>query len=312
MKKLVSIAIFGAVMNCAPVFASELCPIQDVEIPANAKIIAAGSYSGAETPFQIDQSGHQATSMAVSVNEAKAPVFLLLGAYEPTVWDISKTKDTNIVGVYLSGYHKQVVTGLSKSIPVMDGSREAQSDCRYFYVSAEKERQVSDFSKLIFKRDVSDIYLANHGKVAIGTPAAPESYIRESAPGIESVIDLKAPKAGQEGVDDAVAAGILRKATSQDLEDWANLVEPQDELQAKVHGDTHQTSRSHGFMGFHSYVAMKPFVFPNGLYGANSITVFVMKGVPLPTGNPGHSTVYDFNTKKCAYGTECHINRFDE
>ena len=56
---------------------------------------------------------------------------------------------------------------------------------------------------------------------------------------------------------------------------------------------------------YHSpYVVLKPWTFPAGLYGGNSITVFVEKGVPLPEGNPGHSEVYDFNTMIC-YGPGC-------
>jgi hypothetical protein len=44
---------------------------------------------------------------------------------------------------------------------------------------------------------------------------------------------------------------------------------------------------------------LKPMQFPAGLYGAHSATFFVPKGVPLPTGNAGHSAVLDFNTMNC-------------
>jgi hypothetical protein len=49
---------------------------------------------------------------------------------------------------------------------------------------------------------------------------------------------------------------------------------------------------------------LKAYTLPAGLYGANSATFFVPKGVPRPTGKLGHSTLYDFNTMSCA-GVGC-------
>jgi hypothetical protein len=49
-----------------------------------------------------------------------------------------------------------------------------------------------------------------------------------------------------------------------------------------------------------AYVVLGPFRLPEGLYGAHSATFFVPKGVPRPTGNLGHSVLYDFNTLTCA------------
>lgn len=43
---------------------------------------------GRELSFQIDQSGHQATQFDITVNSPEQPVALILGAYEPTVWNI--------------------------------------------------------------------------------------------------------------------------------------------------------------------------------------------------------------------------------
>src|SRR5688572_18157081 len=37
------------------------------------------------------------------------------------------------------------------------------------------------------------------------------------------------------------------------------------------------------------FVVLSQFTFPAGLYGGNSATFFVPKGVRRPTGNPGHS-----------------------
>lgn len=52
------------------------------------------------------------------------------------------------------------------------------------------------------------------------------------------------------------------------------------------------------------YVVLKPFELPGGSHGAHSATFFVPKGVARPTGDPGHSVIYDFNTMTCA-GLAC-------
>jgi len=45
------------------------------------------------------------------------------------------------------------------------------------------------------------------------------------------------------------------------------------------------------------YVVLQPMSFPADLYGANSVTFIVPKGVERPKGNPGHSAVHDMNQR---------------
>ena len=60
-------------------------------------VFASGGYSGRTLDFQIDQSGHQATQFDVVVNSPTKPAVLMLGAYEPSIWNISWTPKTKIV-----------------------------------------------------------------------------------------------------------------------------------------------------------------------------------------------------------------------
>jgi hypothetical protein len=53
---------------------------------------------------------------------------------------------------------------------------------------------------------------------------------------------------------------------------------------------------------------LKQFTYPEGLYGAYGATFFIAKGAPRPTGNPGHSAIYDFNTLNCQ-GALCSAGR---
>ena len=45
--------------------------------------------------------------------------------------------------------------------------------------------------------------------------------------------------------------------------------------------------------------------FPAGLAGAHSVTFLLDKGVPRPSGDPGHSSVVDLKTGECLSGSTC-------
>ena len=51
-----------------------------------------------------------------------------------------------------------------------------------------------------------------------------------------------------------------------------------------------------------AYVVLDTFTYPVGLYGRHAVTFFIPKGVPRPSGNPGHSVIYDFNRADCQGG----------
>jgi hypothetical protein len=52
-------------------------------------------------------------------------------------------------------------------------------------------------------------------------------------------------------------------------------------------------------MPFRTYVVQGRMAYPSGLYGAHAAVFIVLKGIPQPLGNPGHSAVYDWNTLMC-------------
>ena len=48
-----------------------------------------------------------------------------------------------------------------------------------------------------------------------------------------------------------------------------------------------------------AYVVLRPMRIPAGLHGAHSAVFFIPKGTERPRGDPGHSTLYDFNDMSC-------------
>jgi hypothetical protein len=253
------------------------CAFTNLSLPKDLRVYAAGGYSGRRLGYAIDESGHEATQFDIAVNSPLQPVALLLGAYEPTVWNIGWSKGTRIVAVIVSGYHHQAVTGLEESVPVLNSSYDNHGPCGYFYVSNAQSASVSPIARKLFQQPVDLIFPGDSaGKILVGDSLSAGSEL------------LTAPWSGQTGIDSAVAKGLLRPATPADADAWVEVA-------------TASTPRP-GLQ--RAYVVLAPFTYPSGLFGANSVTFFILRGVPRPSGNPGDSAVYDFNSLTCS-GPQC-------
>jgi hypothetical protein len=278
---------------------SPVCAFPELTLPADFAVFAAGAYSGRKIPFQIDQSGHEATQIDVAVNSPGKPVVLMLGAYEPTIWNIGWSTKTKILAVFVSGYHRQAVAGLEKSVPLLNSSYDNKGPCEYFYVSTDKLPRLNPMARRVFGKPVDMVFLAKEGRVLVGEALQAEVRLvtsPETTP--ESFHDKNTPIAGPAGLEDAVRKGLLRKATSADAESWAEAVfqnSPQCDI-PPVAGDM---PKPRAPSLHNAYVVLKPFTYPAGLYGGNLATFIIPKGEPKPDGNPGLSAVLDFNTLSC-------------
>ncbi|QTD44210.1 hypothetical protein [Ottowia testudinis] len=277
------------------------CAFDNLKLPSNARVLAAGAYSGRALDYQIDQSGHQATRIDVAVNSPARPVVLMLGAYEPTVWAIGWSPGTRIAAVLVSGYHRQAVAGLKKTVPVLNSSHDNKGPCGYFYIGDNEQLgRLNPLAQRVFGKPVEMVYPARDGRAALGDPL-PEGVqlLTSSATPPDAFRDAKAPLAGPAGIQDAVRRGLLRPATSADADAWAQAsarAAPKNDLPPVAGQDP---MKAHRPAWRDAYVVLQPMTYPAGLYGAHSLSFVVPKGVPMPTGNPGHSDVYDFNTLSC-------------
>ena len=280
---------------------SNACSFAGVKLPQEYMIYAAGAYSGRKIEFQIDKSGHQATQIDVAVNSPATPVVLLLGAYEPTIWNIGWSSRTSILAVLVSGYHRQVVAGLPKDIPLLISSYDNKGPCGYFYVSEETLSTLNPVSRRLFARPIDQVFLVKAGQIVVGDSFGDNVKLvtsPETPP--ESFWDKNALLAGSAGLGDAVKQGILRRANMADAEAWIKALSeanPRPDIPPVAGQGIPKKPRLPSL--HNSFVVLREFVYPAGLFGANRATFYVPKGVPLPTGNWGHSIVYDFNTMRC-------------
>jgi len=266
-------------------------------IPANATVLAAGEYGGRPTGFQIDQSGHEARQIDVAVNATRKPVVLMLGAYEPTVWNIGWSRGTRIVGVFVSGYHRQAVAGLPRGTPVLNSSYDNRGPCGYFYVKS-LERDALDLVALrALRRPVDQVFLSSKGRVVVGDRLDERTRLLTSGDVTpDSLRPKNAPLAGPMGIEEAVSQGILRAATQDDILKWDTARQIPADAETQPVGGPREVKRRNMS---NAYVVLKPFKVPAGLYGAHAAAFFVPQGVPLPTGELGHSTLLDFNSMTC-------------
>lgn len=277
------------------------CAFPELSIPENAVVYAAGAYSGREAGFQIDGSGHGATQFDIAVNSKQRPVILMLGAYEPTIWNIGWSEGTRIVAVLASGYHRQVVAGLAKSVPILVSSHDNKGPCGYFYVGKDDNAALNPKARTLFGRAVELVYPGDKkGRIVVGDPlTGSEKLITSAATPPESFRDVNAPLAGEAGLEEAVAKGILRRSTQEDHNRWVEqmAIKETDRDIPPIAGQGRPKPRAPRV--FNAFVILKPFTFPSGLYGGHSATFFIEKGGPLPLGDKGHCTIYDFNTMTC-------------
>lgn len=289
--------------DLAPKPAAAECRFPVLPPASGYRLYAAGSYGGRDAGFHIDRSGSEATLMDVVVNQRDAPVALMLGSYEPTVWNIGWSRGTRIVAVLVGGYHRQVVTGLPADVPVIVSTYDDKGPCGYFYVTAEKAAILPPIAQRAFGRRIDMVYPAEKGRVVVGEPLGAGATLvtdRNARPAADFQV-AESLAGGKAGLEHAVRRGWLREATRADADAWLAAVarQPSADVPPIAGGRPPGRIRMHN-----GYVVLQAFELPPGLHGAHSATFFVPEGGPRPTGDLGHSALYDFNTMTCA-GAVC-------
>jgi hypothetical protein len=266
-------------------------------LPSDYVLLAGGGYAGRELGFQIDQSGHEATGFDVVVNMPGRTVVLVLGAYEPSIWKISREPRTRIAGVFVTGYHRQAIAGLGAGTPVLNSSYEEKGACGYSYFSRDEVEKMDAHVRRVLGRPAQTYFVASNGQLGLGDGGMPSSTVQDGPADFNSFRDEHAPLAGLAGLEKLLSDGVLRRAQPSDLLGWKEAQRRSQGLPPmNVAGSQNEASSS---LPFRPYVVQGPMTFPSGLYGGNSVTFIVPKGVPRPLGNPGHSAVYDWNTLIC-------------
>ena len=283
----------------------------DIDFSSNIQIFAGGSYGGKNIKYQIDKSGHSSTIFDVTVNSPDKPVGLILGSYGPSVWHIHRTKGTKIEGVVAYGLLRQVVAGLPKDTPILDGSNGRKCD-KYndFGLYFDKPRddffqkRINQKSQQLFDRNISKIYRAKRGNLALGKPIRTNTKLYssiETSP--ESFADQSELPAGQAGLKVLIKKGKIRKLTKADKERWAQKKLAYYKAQVKVSGGKLSSMSLKG-----KYNAFLPKYIMDGFMILDKITIpkgsratfFVPEGIAYPkTAWNDRPAIFEFDTLTC-------------
>ena len=274
---------------------AETCqfPTRSSDWPSEGKVYAIGPKShalGARLDFYIDDRGsNDARLMLITVNSPSGPVFLMLQTTDSTIWHFSWTPGTKIAAVYINGFGRQAVSGLSADVPVLIDKPSIlpnePSLCPGFRVSsyAGSLREANDLSRHLFNRDIHRMYaLSNQENFVIGRPLRLNSQaISAEALNPQKFRESKMPRPGQDGLKDALAQGLIRKASPDEIHDYLNARAKAEGLPDHIIQNGFSTS---GYaIRYNPYMVLSPdFVIPERLYESQSASFIVPEGLPEP------------------------------
>lgn len=281
---------------------SNVCKVNNLKLPKNYVVLAASTYAGRKLGFRIDKIGFEATQVDVAVNFPDAPVVILLGAYNPVIWNIGWIKKTKIVAVVATGYYKQSIAGLDKSVPTLISTYDNKNPCGYFFKNDynSSANSVNKVSQSLFDKDINILYPVTNGKVLLGKSVAEDSHFITSAENTPEKYYESAPVLkGSAAIDSLLKNSYIRQATVEELLKMPigiseNFLTQAEVYQVKVEGESPQR-----VLGYRSnkraYIVMKTFVYPPDL-NEKGITLFLTpKGVTPPSGSHENAVVIDEN-----------------
>lgn len=101
----------------------------------------------------------------------------------------------------------------------------------------------------------------------------------------------------QPSLDRAIQAGAIRKATAQDVQAFRDAYIEKKYLKKGLLTPENEDALSVTRVDVsRAYVVLTTFTFPSGLVNEYKAVFFVPTGVPKPSGDYGHSAIYDFAT----------------
>lgn len=274
-------------------------------VPVKGDLVVLSMYGGkgAPVPYALETDDGGAHAVSVS-GSGSGRITLVLASNEATIWDLSAIRD-RVAGVMAYGSSPQAVAGLPKSIPVTfqslargRGNSSNQGDCYvpYAYEGMYKIQQQADRIKTVTgvhpKRwygGYSPSGFNVDGGASVAPTVPPASSLRS---GVRISTDGLMP--GNDGLEQLVRAGALRRFGKQDIDAWAAkggklqmAAGPWMRMGDGGHDPLEYIGSSNS-----GYIVLKSLkALPAGLAGADSVVFVVPEGLNVPA-EAGHSTMY--------------------
>lgn len=263
-----------------------------------SRVYALAGGSGRPTGMRLAGSQDEATVLDVVVNAPGQDVALMLAVAEPRIWNVRWSPGTRITAAYLSSRSQAAVRGLGPATPVLSTSSFAPDACPSFVVARETLTQINPLARAAFGKAADAVILGN-------TPGGPIGHVRIGPPladgtALEGGVSSAHRDALTGGVtspvtvalNDAVARGVLRRATQAEELEYGNAWRRTQGL-----APAWQVSTADARELFDAYVVLKPFQIPSGINDSphRASRFIVPRGVPAPTGDRRGVVVMDWN-----------------
>lgn len=254
--------------------------------------------------FQIDAQEDEAVLMNVEINKpGKRIALLLVGYNKPIIWDISRSKDTTIAAILVSGSHRSAVSGIDAKTPVIVTSAQNPKTCTDFYLNADPDfrDRTDEKSKLLFGRKPDKFFQGSEKTTVLGLEVGDKSKLIRNTE--NSPLHHRAPNTpatGEAGLREAMSKGLIRSMTKSDIAAWETEANKFHLTGTNLKAD--QSRRPDINRG---YVVLQPFTIPANLAGAHSIDFILPKEIEVPIGPPTHSTIFDYRTMTSCSPTKC-------
>ncbi len=283
-------ALFLLIAACC--WAEEPAPLFE-NLPDNFAVLAVGTSAGT-TPVvaQLDDTDHLAMQANVIVNQPGSSVLLVLTAYDPVVWHIGRTKDTKLVGVIVSGYHGQTVTGIDNSVPCKISTTVKKGEFRSFYAygASKSLLRMNDSVKKLVGREIDHFeFKPQNGIFCLGDLPKESDILYSDDRKLAQFIPQKRVLAGSEALDQLVEEKKIRPATKEEIEAWIDVAS---EKYKRFNPELRVSSEMQ--VG-RTYIVLDRFTLPKGMAGANSRSFIIPLNVPFPDGPEGHNSFYLMN-----------------
>lgn len=280
------------------------CKFKNLSFPNNLLVYSMNGSNGREIQPQVGPSG-QHTQVDIVVNEPGKSVALLLAAHNGVIWSINRTEGTKIHSVVVSGLKKQVIVGIDAETPVLIHTKYDEVNCNWFSIYAKGRVKPNTIAMAYFGKPVSKIFKTNkRGYTIMGSQDYNANNLLSSdfsTP--EKFTATLIPLSGKAGIETGIKDGFLKLANENDIRVWEEKFGRKRKTVMFTRTDENGKLTLHkGVLSM--YVVLKNYAIPTGLYGANAVKFLVPKGVNMPSGNSGHSAIFNFNDLTCS-GSLC-------
>lgn len=293
------------------------CSFLKLNLPENTKIYAGGSKGGTKLGFRIEESPYAqlASTVKVVVNSPYDPVVLILLGGQPIIWQIGWTESSKIMAVLLVGNDNQLISGLPEEIPLVISTQQQKNPCGNvtIYEDIQAQNDLRGVSKKLFGREpeLMPTKLYEQEVIIFGKSLPPNVKMYTAKEFNPADFRLPgSPASGQEGLDEALKNGWIRKATTEDDIQWWKKRHEREKQEAMRQGKTIPEFKYKPGIGLQdSYFILDPqFVIPDtdrDLF----IRFYLPAGLPTPKGGTHYSIEFLEDGTYCSSPGPCNHRR---